>query len=429
MRIAWAYAHRNLQNKTQNSLAKRKKMSDVDTLSIDTLDVSSPVLFQEDCWAPYFKKLREERPVHYCPSSPYGPYWSITRFADIQAVELDPATFSSDSRRGGIRIDNRLRESFISSDPPRHTIERKTIAPVASPTNLASYEPIIRDRTRQLIASLPRGETFDWAGKVSSELTVMMLATLFDFPIKERHLLSFWSDALICDYAAPNAPVTSDAQREKILYQMADAFTSLWRERVAQEPKLDLISMMAHNPAMRDMPEAQFIGNLVLLLVGGYDTTKNSMSGGILALSKHPEQWRKVRENPSLVPNLVGEVIRYQTPITHMCRTATREVDLNGKRIKEGDRVVLWYVSANRDASAIEKPDEFLVDRAKANNHLSFGAGIHRCVGDRLATLQLRILWEEILRQDLVIDVVEKPKRQYSNFIRGFDELRVRVQK
>lgn len=395
--------------------------------SIDTLDVSSPALFQEDRWAPYFKRLRAERPVHYCPSSPYGPYWSITRFADIQAVELDPATFSSDSQRGGIRIDNRLRESFISSDPPRHTIERKTIAPVASPTNLASYEVIIRERTRKVLASLPRNETFDWVETVSSELTVMMLATLFDFPIEERHRLSFWSDALICDHAAPNALVTTDEERETILYQMADAFTSLWRERLAQEPKLDLISMMAHNPTMREMSEAQFIGNLVLLLVGGYDTTKNSMTGGILALSENPEQYRKIRENPLLVPSLVAEVIRYQTPIIHMCRTATRDVDLNGQRLKEGDRVVLWYVSANRDETVIDNPDDFIVDRAKPHKHLSFGAGIHRCVGDRLATLQLRILWEEILRQDLAIEVVGAPKRQYSNFIRGFDELPVRI--
>jgi len=402
-------------------------MNNTDTDSIDSLDVSHPGLFQEDLWAPFFKRLRAERPIHYCPSSPYGPYWSITRFADIQTVELDPATFSSDSQRGGIRIDNRLKESFISSDPPRHTIERKTIAPVASPTNLASYEIIIRERTRQLIAALPRNENFDWVKEVSSELTVMMLATLFDFPIEERYLLSFWSDALICDHAAPNAPVTTDEQRNTIIYQMADAFRSLWRERASQEPKLDLISMMAHNPTMREMSEAQFIGNLVLLLVGGYDTTKNSMSGGILALSDYPEQYRKVTEDRALIPGLVGEVIRYQTPIIHMCRTTTRDVDLNGQKLKEGDRVVLWYISGNRDETMIDRPDDFIVDRAKPHKHLSFGAGIHRCVGDRLATLQLRILFEEIFQKGLFIEAVETPKRQYSNFIRGFDELTVRI--
>ena len=402
-------------------------MSGDESHALHNIDVSNPSLFEKDVWAPSFRRLRDECPVHYCASSPYGPYWSITRFDDVQAVELDYKTFSSDSSCGGIRIDNRLKESFISSDPPRHSIERKTIAPVASPTNLASYEVIIRQRTRELIAALPRNETFDWVAQVSSELTVMMLATLFDFPMEDRRTLAYWSDSLICDHSAPNAPIKTDDERERVLQEMASAFTSLWRERVCQEPKLDLISMMAHNPTMREMSENQYIGNLVLLLVGGYDTTKNSMSGGVLSLSENPDQRQKLMSNPSLIPNLVGETIRYQTPIIHMCRTTTRDTEFNGQSLKEGDRVVLWYISANRDERSIGDPDSFIIDRPKPHKHLSFGAGIHRCVGDRLATLQLRILWEEILAQNLVIDVVAQPKRQYSNFIRGIDQLLVRV--
>ena len=393
------------------------------------LDMSDPIFFKQDTWGPSFALLRRERPVHYCSSSPYGPYWSITRFQDVQDVELDHSVFSSDSSRGGIRIDNRLRDSFISSDPPRHTIERRTIAPVAAPTNLASYEIAIRERTRKVLSELPRGETFDWVDRVSAELTVTMLATLFDFPMAERRTLAFWSDALVCDYSAPNAPVTSDGAREKVLHEMADAFSELWRERASQEPKLDLISMMAHNPAMQGMSENQYIGNLVLLLVGGYDTTRNSMSGGVLALSENPEQREKVTEQPSLIPSLVGEIIRYQTPIIHMCRTATRDVEFRGQKIRANDRVVLWCVSANRDETVIDDPDGFIVDRPKPHKHLSFGAGIHRCVGDRLATLQIRILWEEILAQKLVIDVAGTPERQYSNFIRGLDRLPVQIRR
>lgn len=400
-------------------------MNEIDDIPIDAIDVSSPSLFEQDTWAPYFERLRQERPIHYCASSPYGPYWSITRFPDIQAVELDYSTFSSDSSLGGIRIDNRLKESFISSDPPRHTAERKTIAPVAAPTNLARYEIDIRDRTRRLIASLPRNETFDWVEKVSSELTVMMLATLFDFPMEERHNLAFWSDALICDFSAPDAPVKSDLERGEILSEMAQVFTKLWRERAVQKPKLDLVSLMAHNQSMSDLSELQYIGNLVLLLVGGYDTTKNSMSGGILALATNPDQWCLLRKNHSLVPSLVSEVIRFQTPIIHMCRTSTRNVELHGQHIREGDRVVLWYVSANRDESVIDNPKNFIIDRLKPQRHLSFGAGIHRCVGDRLATLQLRVLWEEILAQNLLVEVVGPPTRQYSNFIRGITHLPV----
>ena len=402
-------------------------MSALEIIPIDELDVSSPALFEKNTWAPHFARLRLEKPVHYCANSPYGPYWSITRFNDIQSVELDFKRFSSDSAHGGIRIDNRLRESFISSDPPRHTAERKTIAPVAAPTNLASYEIVIRERTKQLLASLPRNQTFDWVEKVSSELTVMMLATLFDFPFEERKKLAFWSDALICDFAAPNALVKSDKERETIMFQMTDVFKGLWRERLTQEPKLDLISMMAHNQSTSELSLTQFIGNLVLLLVGGYDTTKNSMSGGLLALAENPDQWPRLRKDIALVPSLIGEIIRYQTPIIHMCRTATRDVELNGQKIRERDRVVLWYISGNRDESAIDFPDKFLVDRPRPHKHLSFGAGIHRCVGDRLATLQLRILWEEILQGNLKIDVVAPPTRQYSNFIRGISHLPVQI--
>ena len=402
-------------------------ISDAEAIALDVLDVSSPSLFEKDAWAPYFRRLRRERPVHYCPASPYGPYWSITRFDDVQAVELDWEVFSSDTERGGIRIDNRLGASFISSDPPRHTRERKAVAPVAAPTNLASYEILIRERTRRLLASLPRNETFDWATAVSSELTVMMLATLFDFPLEERGQLAFWSDALVCDHAAPDAPVKSEDERRVVLLEMAATFRNLWNERIDQEPKLDLISMMAHNPGMQAMTESEFIGNLVLLVVGGYDTTKNAMSGGILALSENPEQRSKLYGNPSLIPGLVGEIVRYQSPIIHMCRTVTRDTVFRDQKIREGDRVVLWYVSANRDEAVIDDADRFLLDRPKPNKHLAFGAGIHRCVGDRLAALQLRILWEEILDQKLTVEVDGQPVRQYSNFIRGFLHLPVRI--
>jgi cytochrome P450 len=393
----------------------------------EALDVSSPALFEQDEWGPYFRRLRQEKPVHYCASSPYGPYWSVTRFNDIQAIELDYHAFSSDIMRGGIRIDNRGGSSFISSDPPRHTIERKTIAPIASPTNLASYEIEIRERTKLLLSNLPRNETFDWVEKVSSELTVAMLSTLLDFPFEERAKLSYWSDAFTCDYAAPDAVVRTNEAKAALLQQMADKFRLLWRQRISQERKLDLISMMAHNPSMTNMPESQFIGNMVLLLVGGYDTTKNAMTGGILMLSNNPDQWSKLKEKPTLISGMIGEIIRYQTPIIHMCRTATCDVNFHGELIRKNDRVVLWYISANRDETAIDKPDQFIIDRSKPHKHLSFGAGIHRCVGERLAALQLRILWEEILHQNLNIEVVDRPTRQYSNFIRGICHLPVRI--
>jgi cytochrome P450 len=396
---------------------------------LGSIDVSDPAIYEQDTWQPLFARLRREAPVHYCAESRYGPYWSVTRYNDIMTVELDHASYSS--QLGGIQVEDQpadmKRGSFIRMDPPRHTVQRKTVAPVAAPNNLASYEARIRERTRVVLDALPRNETFDWVEEVSIELTTMMLATLFDFPWEDRRKLTFWSDVAICNVDAPGAPIHTEEERFAELLRMAEVFKGLWEERAKAPPRLDLISMMAHGPGTRDMPEMEFVGNLALLIVGGNDTTRNSMSGGLLALSQNPGELAKLKGNPALVPSLVAEIIRYQTPVIHMRRTATRDIELAGQHIRPGDKVVMWYVSGNRDESVIESPDAFVIDRTKPRQHLSYGAGIHRCVGDRLADLQLRILWEEILARNLDIVVMGPPKRLYSNFIRGIRELPVRI--
>jgi cytochrome P450 len=401
------------------------------SVPLGTIDVSDPAIYQQDTWQPLFARLRRDAPVHYVDESRYGPYWSVTRYKDIMAVELDHATYSS-QLGAGIQIedlpaDMEDRRSFIRMDPPRHAAQRKAVAPVAAPNNLASFEITIRERTRAVLDALPRDATFDWVDKVSIELTTMMLATLFDFPWAERRKLTYWSDVAVCNINAPDAPVKSEDARFAELLRMADAFKGLWVERATAPPRLDLISMMAHNAETRSMSAMEFIGNLILLIVGGNDTTRNSMSGGLLALSQNPDQLAKLKANPSLVPSLVAETIRYQTPVIHMRRTATRDTELAGQHIRRGDKVIMWYISGNRDENVIDHADHFIIDRAKPRQHLSYGAGIHRCVGDRLADLQLRILWEEILARDLDIEVVGPPRRLYSNFIRGIRELPVRI--
>ena len=400
-------------------------------LPSEGLDVSDPALYQADTWQPLFARLRKDDPVHWCGRSAYGPYWAVTRYADIMTVELDHETYSSASERGGIQVQDQPagqeRSSFIRMDPPRHTAQRKSVAPVATPSNLGHYETIIRERTTAVLDALPRGETFDWVDRVSIELTTMMLATLFDFPFEERRKLTYWSDVAIADVTSPDAPVHSEDERFAELKRMGAYFANLWRERQDKPPGLDLISMMVHHPATRDMPEREFIGNLALLIVGGNDTTRNSMTGGLLALSQNPQEWAKLKTNPGLAPSLVAETIRYQTPVIHMRRTATRDTELAGRRIREGDKVVMWYVSGNRDETAIPDADRFLVDRAKPRQHLSYGAGIHRCVGDRLADLQLRILWEEILQRFKYVEVVGEPVRVKSNFTPGYSDLPVRL--
>ena len=204
-------------------------------------------------------------------------------------------------------------------------------------------------------------------------------------------------------------------------------FQNLWNERKDGPVGADLISMLAHGESTRDMPLMEFLGNILLLLVGGNDTTRNSISGGLLALSQHPDQYAKVRADPSLIPNMVPEIIRWQTPVAHMRRTALEDVEFGGKLIKAGDKVAMWYVSGNRDETVIETPDAFVIGRERPRQHLSFGFGIHRCVGNRLAEMQLRIIWEEILKRFPAIEVVEEPVRLKSNFIRGIKRMNVRI--
>jgi len=402
-----------------------------DAVPLDAIDVSDPALYQQDRFYDLFARLRSDDPVHFCPDSPYGPYWSVTRYDDIMKVELDHDHFSSDSSLGGIQLAerpmNKKTTSFIRMDPPRHTEQRKTVAPIVNRSNLKNMETNIRERTAAVLDELPRGETFDWVEKVSVELTTMMLAALFDFPWEDRHLLTYWSDVATVDVNAPNPIVPTEEARMTELDKMAAYFQDLWADRSKAEPKFDLISMLAHNPATAGMPEKEFVGNVILLIVGGNDTTRNSMSGGIMALADNPDEDVKLRCNPSLIEKLVPEVIRYQSPIIHMRRTATRDVELGGKTIAEGDKVVMWYVSGNWDDDAIPEASQFKVDRDKPRRHLAFGAGIHRCVGDKLAELQLQILWEEMLKRRFEVEVAGPAERVYSNFIRGIRSLPVQI--
>lgn len=400
----------------------------VASIPLDHIDVSDPALFKNGTIGHYFERLRREAPVHYCKDSKYGPYWSITKFNDIVEVDKNHSAFSSDAAYGGITIwdRGRFRQNFLNMDPPRHDEHRKVVTPIVAPQNLALMEGFIRDRVVEIIESLPVNETFDWVDKVSKNLTTQMLATLFDFPFGDRHLLPVWSDLAIVDVNAGTS-VTSEESREEHLKPCYDYFARLWNERVNMEPKGDLISMLAHSEAAKTMSQDELRGTIILLIIGGNDTTRNSISGGLLALNENPREYQKLRDNVGLIPNMVSEIIRWQTPLSHMRRTAVVDAEIGGQKIRAGDKVVMWYASGNRDSDVIENADQFRIDRKNARHHLSFGFGIHRCVGNRLAEMQVRILWEELMKRHPVIEVVGEPVRTYSNFVHGFESMPVRI--
>lgn len=396
-------------------------------IPLTNLDVSEAKRFQDDSIWSYFARLRMEDPVHYCKASAYGPYWSVTKYRDIVAVDTNHKAFSSEQGVAIVDVpDRHWTRSFIKMDPPKHAEQRHTVSPIVAPEHLTKLESLIRCRVKRILGSLPCNEDFNWVDMVSIELTTQMLATLFDFPFEDRRLLTYWSDVAV---AIPKKGHVIDSwdKRGAILSECLEYFTRLWNERINAEPRMDLISLMAHSPATRHMEPNEFLGNLILLIVGGNDTTRNSITGGLLFMNQHPSELRKLRDNPELVSSAVSEIIRYQTPIAHMRRNATTDIVVGGKQIRKGDKVVMWYISGNRDEEVIENADTFLIDRKNVRQHLSFGYGIHRCVGRHLAELQLKLLWEEMLNARLEVEVVGEPGRIASNFVHGYSALPVQI--
>lgn len=397
-------------------------------------DISRPELFEEARVLPIMAEMRTTQPVYFCPESAYGPYWSVTGYNEIVQVDTSHKIFSSEQSLGGIIIDDNIQNdvdngfqipNFIAMDAPQHSSYRKSVQDIAAPPSIAALSDLIRERTTNLLDSLPVGEEFDWVENVSIPLTTMMLATLFDFPFEDRQKLTRWSDVTTAEPG--NGIVDTQQQRIGELMECLDYFTKLWNERVNKAPTFDLVSMLAHSPATRDMSPEAYLGNILLLIVGGNDTTRNSMTGSVNALNLFPEQMNKLRDNPHLIDSMVAEVIRWQTPLAHMRRTAIADTVLGGQTIRKGDKVVMWYYAGNRDETVFENPDILDIERHNARRHVSFGFGIHRCMGMRLAELQLRILWEEILGRWHLVERCAAPKLVRSNFVNGYTEMMVRV--
>ena len=402
---------------------------------LEKLNPARAERFYNDTIWPVFERLRREDPVHFTPESEFGPYWSVTRWNDIMAVDTNHEAFSSAE---GIGLPNleamaeqervlgerrRGNAGFITMDEPEHSRGRKAVSPTLAPANLHAMSPLVRERAGQILDSLPIGKEFDWVDLVSKELTAMTLATLFDFPFEQRRKLPWWSDMIM--NLPGHGPVESWQQKAEAVFECFNAFHVLWNERVNGPPGNDLISMLAHNPATRDMDMETYQGNVILLIVGGNDTTRNTISGSVVALNRYPEQYARLRADSGRVLPMISVTLRWQTPLAHMSRVATRDVELGGKTIRKGERVVMWYISGNRDETMVENPNDYIIDRERPRQHMSFGFGIHRCVGNRVAEMQLTIIWEEILKRFPEIRVVGDPVLNYSAFVHGYESLPV----
>lgn len=415
-----------MDSRKKIAYAEEQVTQDPYDLPLNEIDVANPFLFGHDKQENWFKRLRDEAPVHYCEDSFFGPYWSVTRYEHIIEVDTSHEIYSSEP---AITIrdtqDTFPLPMFIAMDRPKHDEQRKVVSPVTGAENLRHFEPVIQQRTEEVLDELPIGETFDWVDKVSIELTTRMLATLFDFPFEERRKLTHWSDV---GTAIPGMGlIESEEERQTELRDCLEQFTVLWNERINQPPKNDLVSMLAHGEATKNMHPLEYLGNLMLLIVGGNDTTRNTMTASVFSLHNNPQELAKLKADHSLIDSMVSETIRWQTPLAHMRRMAKVDTQLGNQLIRAGEKVVMWYVSGNRDERFFDKPNDYIIDRENVRKHLSFGFGIHRCMGNRLAELQLRILWQEILKRYERIQVIGEPTRTISSFVHGYTEMNVRL--
>jgi len=406
-------------------------------MNVPSVDLKDPDLYASGIPHEVFARLRRERPVYWNPEADGTGFWALTKYEDIVTVSKDPALFSSARERGGHRLFNEheqaigasgdpslFQASMISMDPPEHVRYRRMVTPGFGPKRLRDVEGRIRQRVTDLLDRIAATGECEFVSSVAAELPIQTLAELFGVPQEDRLKLFEWSNATIGE-DDPELRSSPEHMRA-CLREMQEYSARLWQDRL-EHPGDDLISMLVHSRIDGEpMSQQGYLTTFVLLVVAGNETTRNSISGGLVALTEFPEQRRQLIENPALIENAVSEIVRWVSPVLHMRRTATRDTEIRAQKIREGDKVVMWYCSANRDEDVFTDPFRFDVCRPKEPTHLGFGTGQHYCLGARLAEVQLRILFEELLRRFPDIEPVGPVKRLRSNFLSGIKSMPVR---
>lgn len=404
----------------------RKKF---EVMPIDTFNPSDPLIYFHQLHDSMFARLRRERPVHYCAHSDFGPFWSITRYRDIVEIESNPEVFSS---TGGFTIvdipQSPTARSFMTMDPPEHREVRQAVTPLASLNNLKMLESVISELVSQTLDGLPLREPFDWVSRVSVEITIKVLAVMMGVPQSDSSKLQKWSD-LASTIPQPGAKVTDLQSYYQELQECRFYIERLCTEMAGRNDLFNIASMLVNSKQSRSLSNEEVFLNMLILLLAGNDTTRHSLTGGALFVEQNPDQLAMFYANPDLLSPFVSEVIRYQTPVAHMRRTAKSDVDFHGHSIKKGDKVILWYVSANRDEDEIETPGRFNINRKDHDHHLAFGHGPHRCIGKNIALLELKLFWAEMARRKLKVRTLGPPERVKSCIVNGYSSLMVQLER
>ena len=393
------------------------------------VDLSDPDTFVSGIPYAAFQRLRTEAPLHWQDEKDGGRgFWCVTRYDDLMAVSKDPLTFSS--ARGGTNIFevpeedlSMLRLLMLNMDPPKHNKFRRLVSTGFTNRMVTQLEPHVREICRDLIDKVAERESFDFVTEIAAELPLLVIAELLGVPMEDRHKVFDWSNSLV---GFDDPEYKTSMETGKIASAQMWAYANELANQRKEHPLGDLVSVLMEAEVDGDrLSEMEFDSFFLLLAVAGNETTRNLISGGMLALIQHPEQRARVLADPSLLPSAIEELLRWVSPLIHFRRTATRDVHMHGKTIREGDKVVIYYPSANRDERRFVNPETFDVGRTP-NDHLAFGIGEHFCLGANLARLEIKLIFEEMLRRLPDLELAGPVRRLRSNFLNGIKGMPVR---